>query len=153
MWAVLFMSKYWPRRHAPLPPKCKHCCNPYQYCGGTIKLAFAAKKPELAVDLAVKYLKKAAVKDILIIRRARQTRKQAKPTCVIRYTSFRSCRAFALCLKTKMTLFVSKTPNSALFIFIRTSLSNRKKRTNPKAPTSSKSVLRKWTAFFSGVSP
>ena len=64
-------------RQTPLSPKHNHCCNPYQHCGGTIKLAFAAKKPELAVDLAVKYLKKAAAKDNLTIRRARQTRKQA----------------------------------------------------------------------------
>ena len=32
-------------------------------------------------------------------------------------------------------------PEIKRLLFIRTSLSNRKKRTNPKAPTSSKSVL------------
>ena len=72
-----FISRHFSRRHAPLPPKCKHCCNPYQYCGGTIKLAFAAKSGVLAVKLAVRMPKKAAAKDMLIFRRARQTRKQA----------------------------------------------------------------------------
>ena len=65
-----------------LPPNLKlsknnHCYNPCQYCGGEVKLAFAAKNLELAVDLAVKTLKKLAAQDILTIRRARQTRKQA----------------------------------------------------------------------------
>ena len=39
------------------------------------------------------------------------------------------------------TFLCEQAPSKCLRIFIRTSLSNRKKRTNPKAPTSSKSVL------------
>ena len=117
-------------RQSPISPKYNHCCNPHQYCGGTIKLAFAAKKPELAVELAVKKEKKMTVKNNLTIRRARQTRGRAKPTCVIRYTSFRSCRAFALCIKTKIALFVSKLP-TALLLF----LSARLSRIAKKEPT------------------
>ena len=58
------------RRQTPLPPKHNHCCNPCQHCGGEVKLAFAAKK----TDLAVRIEKKAVAKDRLTIRRARQTR-------------------------------------------------------------------------------
>ena len=94
------------------------------------KTRFCRQKPELAVDLAVKYLKKAAAKDNLTIRRARQTSGACHPTCVIRYTSFRSCRAFALCIKTKIALFVSKLP-TALLLF----LSARLSRIAKKEPT------------------
>lgn len=72
------------RRQTPLPPKHNHCYNPYQHCGGEIKRTFAANSEGLTAVLAVKLRKKVAVKDNLTIRRARQTRKQAKPTCVIR---------------------------------------------------------------------
>ena len=157
------MSKHWPRRHAPLPPKCKHCCNPYQYCGGTIKLAFAAKNPELTVDLAVELAvrtpKKAAVKDILTIRRARQTRKQANRRASFASNYNTPCghldsatlhlvvAGFALCIKRQKHFLVSKLPrNVPAFLYARLS-HTRKKRTNPKAPTSSKSVLHSGPPF------
>ena len=54
--------------------KTNHCYTPFQHCGGEIKRAFTAKNPELEVGLAVRIQKMAAVKDSLIIRRARQTR-------------------------------------------------------------------------------
>ena len=50
------------RRQTPLPPKHNHCCNPCQHCGGEVKLAFAAKKTDLSVDLAVRIEKKAVAK-------------------------------------------------------------------------------------------
>ena len=68
---------YSPRRQTLPPPKFNHCCNPYQHCGGKVKLTFAAKNLELAVSLAVRMLKKVTAKDRLAKSRARQTRKQA----------------------------------------------------------------------------
>ena len=57
----------------------------------------------------------------------------------IRYTSLRSCRACALCIKIKRTIIVSKLPISS-FHFYSHVLLGHKKRTNPEAHMSSKSV-------------
>ena len=88
-----------------------------------------------------------------------QTRKQAcplsrysHPTCVIRYTSFRSCRTFALCIKKQRHFSVSKlSRNVSAFLFARLSRTTKKPKTRHFAslrPSVDRQGLEPWTPWL-----